>query len=139
MELTDSSGVLFDETSSREGLFENDAFREVVDFVQRSIISAVFKISETCGKKGATSLKNWKKEEDETDPTQEVDKSISDLESTISGSDEMNFALKAIFSEVVERIKEGRQRKRKNWVKKTIPYSRNQHAPHSSRIRFSNW
>lgn len=112
VELTDSSGVLFDETSSREGLFENDAFKEVVDFVSRSIISAVLKVSEIRGKKGATSLKNWKQEENEPDPTQEVDKSISELESTISGSEEMNFALKAIFSEVVDRIKEGRQREK---------------------------
>ncbi|WP_435523238.1 hypothetical protein [Chryseobacterium indoltheticum] len=40
VEITDESGLTFDETSSREGLFNNEAFEELVDFVQRSIISA---------------------------------------------------------------------------------------------------
>ena len=61
VEITDKSGLIFDETSSREGLFKNPAFEELVGFVQRTIITAIFKISELRGKKGITSQKDWKK------------------------------------------------------------------------------
>lgn len=61
VEVTDESGITFDETSSREGLFENDAFEELVSFVSRSIISVVQKVALLRGRKATTGQKNFKK------------------------------------------------------------------------------
>lgn len=51
VELTDITGKVFDETSSREGLIENAAFKELVDFVSRVLESAVFRVAEERGRK----------------------------------------------------------------------------------------
>lgn len=59
VEITDPEAKIFEETSSREGLIENDAFRELTDFVHRVLISAVLKVSEIRGTKGTSSQKDW--------------------------------------------------------------------------------
>lgn len=40
VEIIDSNGTLFEETASREGLLENDAFEELSDFVHKSLESS---------------------------------------------------------------------------------------------------
>lgn len=45
VELIDKQGELFEETASREGLIENDALRELKDFVRKAIIVCVTRIS----------------------------------------------------------------------------------------------
>lgn len=40
VEIQDSTGMLFEETSSREGLIENEAFNELSDFVHKSLVAA---------------------------------------------------------------------------------------------------
>lgn len=77
VELKDGEG-LFEETSSREGIIENDAFNELVSFVYRSIISGVIKVSELRGRKATASQKNFTRKED--DPTEKADKAIGELE-----------------------------------------------------------
>lgn len=77
VELKDGEG-LFEETSSREGIIENDAFKELVSFVYRSIISAVIKVSELRGRKATASQKNFTRKED--DPTEKADKAVEELE-----------------------------------------------------------
>lgn len=77
VELKDEKG-LFEETSSREGIIENDAFNELVSFVYRSIISGVIKVSELRGRKATASQKNFTRKED--DPTEKADKAIGELE-----------------------------------------------------------
>lgn len=76
VEITDESGLLFDETSSREGLFENEAFAELVNFTQRSVISAVIKIADLRGRKSTTGKKNWEKTEN---PSKKVDTAIEKI------------------------------------------------------------
>lgn len=76
IEITDESGLLFDETSSREGLFENDAFQELVNFTQRCLISAVIKIADLRGRKSTTGQKNWEKTEN---PSKKVDTAIEKI------------------------------------------------------------
>ncbi len=76
VEVTDESGVVFDETSSREGLFENEAFNELVDFVQRSIITGVQKVAELRGKKATAGQKGYVKE---ITPTEKVDSAIAKI------------------------------------------------------------
>ncbi|SEG06031.1 histidine kinase [Halpernia humi] len=76
VEITDESGLLFDETSSREGLFENDAFQELVNFTQRCLISAVIKIADLRGRKSTTGQRNWEKTEN---PSKKVDTAIEKI------------------------------------------------------------
>lgn len=85
VEITDESGLLFDETSSREGLFSNEAFDELVDFVQRSLISALFKISELRGRKGKASQKDWTKE---LKPEARVDSAIAVIKEVFEATEE---------------------------------------------------
>lgn len=40
VEIQDPTGMLFEETSSREGLIENEAFNELSDFVHKSLVAA---------------------------------------------------------------------------------------------------
>ena len=84
VELKDEEG-LFEETSSREGVIENDAFKEMVSFVYRSIISAVIKVSDLRGRKATASQKNFTRKED--DPTEKADKAVEELEEFFSEGD----------------------------------------------------
>lgn len=77
VELKDDKGI-FEETSSREGLIENDHLKELIDFVYRSIISAVIRVSELRNRKATASQKNFKRKED--DPTEKADKAVEELE-----------------------------------------------------------
>lgn len=77
VELRDVEGI-FEETSSREGIIENDAFNELVSFVYRSIISAVIKVSELRGRKATASQKNFTRKGD--NPTEKADKAVVELE-----------------------------------------------------------
>lgn len=77
VELQDKEGV-FEETSSREGLIENEALKELVDFVYRSIISAVIKVAELRDRKATASQKNFKRKE--VDPTEKADNAVKELE-----------------------------------------------------------
>jgi len=84
VELTDSSGIIFDETSSREGLFENEAFVELVNFIQRSIVSGVIKVAELRERKATTSQKDWVRKE--KTPTEKVDDAILKIKSVFQQS-----------------------------------------------------
>lgn len=81
VELKDEEGI-FEETSSREGIVENDAFNELVSFVYRSIISSVIKVSELRGRKATASQKNFIRKVD--DPTEKADKAVEELEEFFS-------------------------------------------------------
>lgn len=77
VELEDKSGN-FEETSSREGIIENEYLNELVSFVYRSITSAVMKVSELRGRKATASQKGFKKEKE--NPTEKVDNAINQIE-----------------------------------------------------------
>lgn len=122
VEITDKSGVQFDETSSREGLFENEALRELVDFVQRSVINAVQRIAELRGRKSSTSQKDWSKTEGNESPTEEVDAAISNLDDLIGFStDQANESYSEAddtdkFKEAVRKLKESREKEKKQFA-----------------------
>ena len=46
VEITDPEGKIFEETSSREGLIENEAFLQLADFLHKSLVAARARISE---------------------------------------------------------------------------------------------
>lgn len=61
VEVNGETANLFEETSSREGVIENDAFKELVDFVYRSITTAAIKVAGLRGRKGKAGQRNWEK------------------------------------------------------------------------------
>lgn len=117
VEITDTSGVVFDETSSREGLLENDAFRELTDFVHRAIINAVIKIAEIRGRKATTSQQDWTRNEALT-PTSEVDSAIEEISQLLGeGSEGQLFSSNnqgngRLFQFAVTKLKENREQEK---------------------------
>jgi len=60
IEITDEEGNLFEEKSDREGLIENDAFKELQEFGYKSIIAAMLKIASARGIKPKAGIRDWK-------------------------------------------------------------------------------
>ncbi|MCT4598293.1 MAG: ATP-binding protein [Vallitalea sp.] len=118
VEVSDNSGLLFDETSSREGLFENEAFKELVDFTSRSIVSAVLKVAELRGKKATAGQKGYVKE---ISATEKVDTVLNRLKNIFeeskeedkgSGSSQSN-EKKQKFTEVFQEVEKAREEEKK--------------------------
>lgn len=78
IEVNNDYGEQFEETSSREGLLENKAFKELADFGYKILTDAVTKIASVRGIKTRTNEKNWKKE-----PEEIISEAISDLKEII--------------------------------------------------------
>jgi len=70
---------IFQETSSREGLIENEAYDELVGFLYRVIIAAVLKVADLRGRKGSANQKDWQKR----NSTVKVDAALDDLKSIL--------------------------------------------------------
>lgn len=118
VEIKDLEGHTFEETSSREGLIENNASKELVSFVYRSIIGAVIKVSELRGRKATASQKNFTRKDD--DPTEKADKAVEELEeffieeSKEDFSDETNSSKsKEKAKKVFEEFKRAREEEKK--------------------------
>lgn len=116
VEITDTSGVYFDETSSREGLIENDAMKELVDFVSRCLISAVIKVAELRGRKG-TSSQDWTATA-AINLSEQVDDVITELSTLVEMDEERGVARSENFNsgkfkEVFERLVETRAEEKK--------------------------
>lgn len=114
VELKDQDGN-FEETSSREGIIESEYLTELVNFVYRSIVSAVLKVSELRGRKATASQKNYTRKEN--NPTEKVDKAVEKLaeffseeKSESSSSDNSNFGeSKSNAKKVFEEFKQARE------------------------------
>lgn len=61
VEIDNEGAEIFEETSSREGLIQDEAYDELVDYLFRVITSAVLKIADLRGRKGSAGQKDWKK------------------------------------------------------------------------------
>ncbi len=73
VELIDQEGVLFDETSSREGLIENEAFEQLTDFLYKAFTMARNRISSS---QGLLRLKESRGATDPSEPQPEVQESV---------------------------------------------------------------
>lgn len=62
--ITDHSGIHFEETSSREGLRNNDAYQELVAFVSESLIAAALRIGSVRGRKATAKQKDFTPRQD---------------------------------------------------------------------------
>jgi signal transduction histidine kinase len=114
VEITDKEGRTYEETSSREGLIENNAFNELVDFIYRSIVSATIKVAELRGRKATASQKEWIKREDEN-PSEQVDTALFQLEglveNQVGNEDDLDNHTSKI-KDAVSKIKEGREKEK---------------------------
>lgn len=116
VEVSDASGDLFEETSSREGVNENEAFQELVGFVYRCITSAVLKVAELRGRKGRAGQKNWRQDENEN-PTQKIKKALGDIKNIFDeqgeksksedSSNDENNSNREKFEDAFKRLNEG--------------------------------
>lgn len=79
VEIDNDGAEIFEETSSREGLIQNDAYTELIDYLYRVIISAVLKIADLRGRKGSAHQKDWKKKNSSI----RVDAAIDELRSIV--------------------------------------------------------
>lgn len=116
VELTDKTGDIYEETSSREGIIENEAFRELSDFVYRSIVSATLKVAELRGRKATASQKNYVK--NQRSATEKVEHAISKLDElvdNINATDHANEDFtegkkdRSKFKEAFEEFKQARE------------------------------
>ena len=73
VELIDQEGILFNETSSREGLIENEAFYQLTDFLYKSFTMARNRISSS---QGLQRLKESRGATDPSEPQPEVQESV---------------------------------------------------------------
>jgi signal transduction histidine kinase len=76
VEIKDAEGKFFEETSSREGLLDNLAFRELQDFVLKVLKESVLRIAEARGKKGKASQRGYTQNE----PKAVIDKTIKSFD-----------------------------------------------------------
>lgn len=86
MEVNNDYGEQFEETSSREGLLNNEAFKELMKFGYQVITDGVLKIAEVRGVKQKTNQKVWKKE-----PEEVISEAINDLKEIIENPNQDNF------------------------------------------------
>lgn len=68
----------FEETASREGLIENEAYQELTEFVYSVLTSVAMRIASIRGKKGRAAQKDWNQ-----NPSLKVDDAIEELRSAI--------------------------------------------------------
>jgi hypothetical protein len=73
VEITDPEGKIFEETASREGLIENEAFLQLIDFLHKSFVAARQRIAE-----GLTSFKEQIDIDDFTQDTEEKQQSTEE-------------------------------------------------------------
>lgn len=111
VEIDDASSDLFEETSSREGVIENEAFSEIRDFVYRSITTACTEIAALRKRKQTANQKDWEKK----DPKQKVKEGLEELVNLIgegsgdegSSSGNESEEKRRRYQDAYEKIREG--------------------------------
>ncbi len=103
VEITDPNGDLFEETSSREGLIENEPFNELLDFVHKSLVACRGRIAEAI-----TVIKN-------NDSTIRDDKDFTDavVKSTQEELDELSEIINNIDESMSASLTEEEKKQRK--------------------------
>ena len=119
VEIEDLEGQQFEETSSREGLIENEALKELVLFVYRSIISAVQKVSELRGRKATAAQKDYKRQDKSA--SAKVDNAVSKMKDFFEeggndnsdGQSDNSSKSKEKFKEAFQEFEEAREEEKK--------------------------
>lgn len=101
VEIHDPDGEQFEETSSREGLVENESFRELQDYVLRSLIAAIRRVESARGRgRKSRSVSAPKPEVEPAAVVAEISRLLDEVEYNSRDGD-------AIGAETVDRIREG--------------------------------
>lgn len=79
VEIDNEGAGILEETSSREGLIQNQAYEELVDYLYRAITAMVLKVADLRGRKGSANQKDWKKK----NSTIRVDAAIEELRNIV--------------------------------------------------------
>ncbi len=107
VEIDAKASDLFEETSSREGLIENEAYQELTDFVYRAVITACLEIAGLRERKQTANQKNWDRR-----PSEKVSEALSELAELADENSENDFEQekeydKQKFKRVYEKLSEG--------------------------------
>lgn len=114
VEIDDASSDLFEETSSREGVIENEAFVEIKDFVYRAITTACTEVAALRKRKQTANQKDWEKKS----PDQKVNEGLDELSNLIGSENEDQYSSsnqegdeerKKQYKQAYEKIKEGQR------------------------------
>ena len=115
VEIDDTSSDLFEETSSREGLIENEALSEIENFVYRAITTACQEVAALRNRKQTANQKNWEKKS----PSQKMQEALTELSDLIekdkeghgdsSGSDGQREKQRRKYEQVYEKMREGQE------------------------------
>ncbi|MBI1921147.1 MAG: sensor histidine kinase [Geobacter sp.] len=106
LEVNDLDGKYFQETSSREGLVENNSFRDLQDFVSRALKSAVLPIAEARDRKTLASAPSPRKK-GERSPEDKASTIAQKLRSAASSQENRgNATFNAVADELEEEILE---------------------------------
>lgn len=105
IEVNNESSSLFEETSSREGLIENNALIEMEDFGYKVLLESARRIAEFRGRKVSAGQKEWQKE-----PEKVIEEAIEELEE-IKDEQDLETAKEKIL-EISETIKEAKERQK---------------------------
>jgi len=105
IEINNDYGEQFEETSSREGLLENETFQELIDFVYKVLIDGILKIASIRGLKQKTNQEEWKKE-----PEEVIEQAIEELEE-IKDEQDLEMAKEKIL-EISATIKEAKEQQK---------------------------
>jgi signal transduction histidine kinase len=81
VEIEDPGGEKFEETSSREGLIENTAYREMRSCLHRIIVDAVRRVARNRGKKETAGQENWDGKKDTTSQLKNAADEMSEIAS----------------------------------------------------------
>lgn len=105
VEILDKEGLLFQETASREGLIENAAFQELVDFLDKSFSAARGRIAEKIKLIKRDSSKdfgsNVDEEADDTSDKKTIEEEFEEVENEIKDE-----SVKETFKNIQEKYKE---------------------------------
>jgi signal transduction histidine kinase len=93
VEIVDVEGARFEETASREGLLENEAFMQLQDFVYRALMAGVIELAHARGKKVFATDEKKKKsgdknKEGEKSPQEEATELADQLRAAAAASNE---------------------------------------------------
>lgn len=86
VEIDNEGAEILEETSSREGLIQNQAYEELVDYLYRAITAMVLKVADLRGRKGSANQKDWKKK----NSTIRVDAAIEELRNIVENPQKAN-------------------------------------------------
>ena len=115
VEIDDAASDLFEETSSREGLIENEALLEVEDFVYRAITTAGQEIAALRNRKQTANQKDWEKK----NPNQKMQEALDEFSELISkektdyrdssGGSDSGEEKRQRYEKVYEKMREGQE------------------------------